>query len=399
MKKKILITILLLTFTLPLFSIGFGYHVLEMRSEPEFAKGVFPSSVKYQFNFPVPDFVNGNITELTFRLDNGLVYRSLNQDPKSGKHYEQYPDLLTQAGFSLNQARDYSVQFDEFSLHFSQGFFKTPLSDKDLLRFEFSFGGRFENAFERLFFMYNENNTSGVFFKSFGEERFSDNIFNAYPELKNDGSNLRSFFSTFINFNFDINLLKDEVTRKSGVKLSVDYRLSPKTLLMNDGTADFSKLSLSIEGAHTIGSCNYKNRPELSWLSSTMGFNFTYRYIEGTSVPSYVMQDKIFGLTIPNTQHIAYGRIYLTIFGPQLGAKDLYPFITVFNDAAISYGSVINSTVGESLKQVMMSFGVKAEFVLYSIANIYYEIGYVYNGVFDQKPHKVQAKFGLTVGV
>ena len=99
------------------------------------------------------------------------------------------------------------------------------------------------------------------------------------------------------------------------------------------------------------------------------------------------------------TANIPIGRIYLTIFGPQLGAKDLYPFITVFNDAAISYGSVINSTVGESLKQVMMSFGVKAEFVLYSIANIYYEIGYVYNGVFDQKPHKVQAKFGLTVGV
>ena len=172
MKKILLLTILLTILALPVFSIGFGYHILEVRTEPEFANGTFPSSIKYQFNFPVPDFIGGNITELTFRLDNGLIYRSLDQDPVTGKYYSKYPELLASAGFEEGQRRDYSVQFDEFALIFSQGILKTPLSDKDLFRIEASFGGRFENAFERLFFMYNEDNTSGVFNSSYNFPRF-----------------------------------------------------------------------------------------------------------------------------------------------------------------------------------------------------------------------------------
>ncbi|MDD7536293.1 MAG: hypothetical protein SPK48_08800, partial [Bullifex sp.] len=71
-KTYIALLLLLLIITSPLFAIGFGYHVLEIRTIPDFGKDVFPSSLKYQFNFPVPDFVGGNTTELAFRLDNGL---------------------------------------------------------------------------------------------------------------------------------------------------------------------------------------------------------------------------------------------------------------------------------------------------------------------------------------
>ena len=105
MKKILLLTILLTILALPAFSIGFGYHILEVRSEPEFANGTFPSSIKYQFNFPVPDFIGGNITELTFRLDNGLIYRSLDQDPVTGKWKSNF-----KRGFKLK--RD-AVQFEK----------------------------------------------------------------------------------------------------------------------------------------------------------------------------------------------------------------------------------------------------------------------------------------------
>ena len=399
MKKVLLLTILLTILALPAFSIGFGYHILEVRTEPEFANGTFPSSMKYQFNFPVPDFIGGNITELTFRLDNGLIYRSLDQDPVTGKYYSKYPDLLASAGFEEGQKRDYSVQFDEFALIFSQGILKTPLSDKDLFRIEASFGGRFENAFERLFFMYNEENTKGVFNKTYGadNERFPNINWNAYPELAKKDDGLRSTLTTFLNCGFDINLLRDEIVKKNGIKLSAEYRYSPKSLPLSDGKADFNRLTVKLEGALTLFTIKQSNG--YSWCSTVIGVDVTYRNIKGSIVPAYATSGEIFGVIPPRTEQNIYGRLYLTIFGPQIKAKDLYPFITIFNDFALSKGRVINSQVDEVIKEYALSYGIKAELVIYNFANIFYEIGYVYKNVFDNSPYQVKARFGISLGV
>ena len=401
MKKILLLTILLTILALPAFSIGFGYHILEVRTEPEFANGTFPSSMKYQFNFPVPDFIGGNITELTFRLDNGLIYRSLDQDTVTGKYYSKYPELLASAGFEEGQRRDYSVQFDEFALIFSQGILKTPLSDKDLFRIEASFGGRFENAFERLFFMYNEENTKGVFKKTYGvdinSERYPDNIWNAYPELVKNSDNLRSSFSTFLNCGLDINLLRDEIVKKNGIKLSAEYRYSPKSLPLSDGKADFNRLTVKLEGALTLFEITQSNG--YNWVSSVAGVDVIYRNIKGSVVPAYATSEEIFGLIPPRAEKNIFGRIYLTIYGPQIKAKDLYPFITVFNDFALSKGKVINSQDNEVIEELALSWGVKAELVIYNFANIFYEIGYVYKNVFDNSPYQVKARFGISLGV
>lgn len=398
-RKSIALLLLISLITSPIFAIGFGYNVLDIRTEPDFGKGIFPSSVKYQFNFPVPDFIGGNTTELAFRLDNGLVYRTLSQDPATGREYSGYPGLLAASGFTSNDDRQYSVQFDEFSLHFSQGIFKTPMSDKDLLRAEFSFGGRFENAFEPLFFMYDQNHTSGVFSSSYGVERFPENIWNGAPELKKGDNGLRSLFSTFLNFQFDINLLREDYTKKQGVKLALDFRYAPKSLLMNDGKADFSRLTVTLSGAATIGSLPMSSRPELSWISSVIGADITYRYITGSSIPQYAIQDDIFGIMPPKTQHLILCRCYLNLYGPQIYAKDLYPYVSVFNDMAFSYGRNLNNTEDERIKELMGSFGVKAEFIIYDIASIWYEIGYVYNDAFDQGRHRVSGRFGISIGV
>ncbi len=399
MKKIVLITVLLIMLTLPAFSIGFGYHILEMRSEPEFANGTFPSSLKYQFNFPVPDFIGGSVTELTFRLDNGLIYRSLDQDPVTGKLYSKYPELLSEAGFKEGDRRDYSVQFDEFALLFSQGILRTPLSDKDLFRLEASFGGRFENAFERLFFMYDENHTSGVFSSSYGVERFPDNVWNGAPELKKKSDGLRSLFSTFLNFQFDINMLRDDWTKKQGVKLAFDYRYSPKSLPMNDGTADFSKLTIDLSAAYTIGAAPMSSKPELSWISSVIGADVRYRFLMGDSIPQYAIQDSIFGVIPPKTEHLILGRGYLTVFGPQITTKDLYPYVSVFGDVALSFGKELNSIDDEWITEYVGSVGLKAEFNIYNFASLWYEIGYVVRDSFSLVRHPVKGRFGISFGV
>ena len=115
--RKILAVILLSVISmLSLSAIGFGYHVFEIRTEPEFAHGVFPSSVMHHFTFPMLDHSPGTKTVLAFRLDNGLVYRHLRQNPDDGSFLAiDPPDYPT----------EYTVLFDEFNLFFGQGFVDT----------------------------------------------------------------------------------------------------------------------------------------------------------------------------------------------------------------------------------------------------------------------------------
>ena len=48
--KRIILSVIIFLLSVSLGAIGFGYHVFDIRTEPEFAEGIFPTSVKYQFN-------------------------------------------------------------------------------------------------------------------------------------------------------------------------------------------------------------------------------------------------------------------------------------------------------------------------------------------------------------
>ena len=175
-KRSAVILILLSSVLAPLGAIGFGYHVIEARAETDFAMGIFPVAVNYQFNFPVPDLIGGSMTELAFRLDNGLIYRHLRQNPDDGSFLginpPSYPD-------------EYTVLFDEFNLFFGQGFIETDFSDNDLVTVFLSIDGRFENAYERLSWFSGKNGIEGVFGYSDGNgwvNRFPDSSWKpVYP--------------------------------------------------------------------------------------------------------------------------------------------------------------------------------------------------------------------------
>ncbi len=393
--KKLISFLLFLVVASSLFAIGFGYHVLDIRTEPEFAKGIFPSSLLYQFNFPMPDFISGNSTLFTFRLDNGLVYRTLNQDPDTGRLYSEYPELLSE--FSSDKARDYSVHFDEFNLLFRQGFFKTSLSDNDMLSVSLSFGGRFERAYERLFFMYDGSNTEGAFQKSLGEERFPSSSWTAYPELSGDRSSVHTFYSAALDFDF----MRDMITRKDGFKLTSYFRSSiPFISMLDDKKVDFKIIWNRLSAAKTLLAVNERKNPSLTYFSAVVGTDLAYRYIWGDKVPYYLENDcNLFGVTALPTRHLITDRTYINIYGPQIHNKDFYPFISLFHDIAFSIGDVINNTNGDSINEWVASAGFRAEFVIYNYCRLFYEIGYVYKNPFTDSENTTEARFGFSVGV
>ena len=385
MRKLLSILSMLILFS-PLSAIGFGYHVFEIRTEPEFGKGVFPTSVMYQFNFPVPDFIAGNKTELAFRLDNGLVYRTLRQDPVSGAIMGEDPS-------SYDFPKEYTVHFDEFNLFFAQGFIDTSFSDNDLLTAFVSIDGRFEMAFERLSWMTNTNETEGVFWDSDGNYRFPENTeWIGAPELSGDRSSLQTSISLGLMFDY----MRDTVTMRDGIKGKFVWRFAPEWMLLTDGTASFVLSWNEVQLSKTLFSVPHSD--ERTWFSIVLDDYLTYRWIYGSKVPQYVQGGDIWGPDVPNARNVITNRIALTFYGPQILSRDTYPSITIFWDMGRALGKVLNSASGESINESVGSYGIRANLVIAGIAEFFYEIGCSYDPVFAEDMF-VEQKFGFSVGV
>ncbi len=386
--KKIAMTILIMMILSPLGAIGFGYHVFEVRTEQEFSNGIFPTSVKYQFNFPMPDFIKGRRTVLAFRLDNGLVYRNLRQHPDTG-------EFLSRINYS--EPTEYTVLFDEFNLFFAQGFFETRSSKKDLLTAFLSIDGRFENAYERLSWLSDSSELEGVF-NTFVDgvktDRFSNSSYIGAPEL----SGSRSMFQTSISLGFIVDWMEDSITRRDGIKMGSYLRLSPSWMPLSTGMANFLVWWNEIDAAKTLYSYSQSSR-DLTLFSIVLDDKLIYRYIYGDKVPAYVQGGDIWGDgDAPNTAHVITNRLSLTIYGPQMAGRDTYPSLLLFWDFGLSLGHPLNSESKEFIVETVGSYGLRASLLIFGIVEVYYEVGCVYDGAFYEESY-VEQRFGITVGV
>ena len=384
--KKSVAFVLLLVFLFPLSAIGFGYHVFEIRTEPEFGKGIFPTSVKYQFNFPVPDLIEGCKTEFAFRLDNGLEYRTLAQDPVTG-------DIMAKNPSMYDFPKEYTVHFDEFNLFFAQGFIDTGFSDNDLLTAFVSIDGRFEMAFERLSWMTGPDNVGGVFWDENGALRFpSDEFLIGAPELSDD----RSVFQTTISLGLKIDFMHDTTTTRDGIRAGIYWRFAPEWMLLTDGSASFVLSWNEIQISRTLYVApNGENR---TWFSIVLDDYITYRGIIGDKIPMYIQRDNIWGPNVPNAANVITNRLALTFYGPQINSRDTYPYVMFFWDLGWALGKVMNTHSGEKIYESVGSYGIRCEFVVFSIAEFYYEIGCSYDPVFAEDMY-VEQRFGFSVGI
>ncbi len=390
MKKSLLVSLLLIL-SFNLFAIGFGYQVLDVRTSPNFYNNSFPLSVRYQFNFPVPDIYPGNTTLCTFRLDNGLDERRLYQNPKDGRFIDDDESLVSE--FKNPDARDYTTQFDEFLLVIEQGLF-----GKDLIKLHFSFGGRFEKAFERWDWMFDNKNTEGLFWKAPGVARYIDvGTWYGVPELRGD----RGVTQTMLNFGLSFNLLQDTNTVRNGIALDVMYRYSPAKIQIFEGddpTADFTAMQVNLSLAATPVKIYQKNG-ERTNFSIQIGNDASYKYVQGTKVPYYMQGDSIYGTYVPNAEHSFTDETYLAFFGPQLGADDLYAYLKLFHNAGISYGKAMNTKNEIKVAEYSGSVGFRAEFNIYNICRCFYQVGYLYSAPFNGKTGSIEATLGFTVEV
>lgn len=390
MKKSLLILTLLLL-SLNLFAIGFGYQILEINTSPNFASYSFPLEIKYQFNFPVPDFYPGNTTLFTFRLFNGLSERTLYQDPKDGRFIDS--DESLKAEFKDPNARNYTSQFDEYLLLFEQGLF-----GRDIIKLHFSFGGRFEKAFERWEWMFNEQSTEGLFWLSPGVSRYNLESWYGTPELSGN----RSVSQTMLNCGIALRWFKDDsYTVRNGFNLDCMYRYNPASIQIfekESPSADFTAVLANFNIAYTPVVL-YKRESELTHFSIQLGNDAHYKYVKGSKVPYYMQGDTIYGSYVPSAMHTFTDETYITFFGPQLGAKDLYASLKLFHNAGLSYGEVANTSSPMEIFEYTGSVGFRAEFNIYNICRVFYQAGYLYWAPFNGGDKNIEAAFGFSMEV
>ena len=389
--KKLLLTItLLLLLSVNLFAIGFGYNIFEIRTTPEFSNGVFPTSLLYQFNFPIP----GDSTTLAFRLDNGLVYRKLRQSPSDGFLYAINPTYNSE--FNEGENKECSVQFDEWNLVFGQGLFKQSFTSEDLITFWATLDGRFEDAFERLSWLSNEDNISGVFYKTPTEKRFSASTsWVGAPELIGN----RSVFQLSVSFGLDLNYMQDKITRRNGIKFSSWFRYNPSWLnLFKDTTADYLLSWNKLDVAYTLFAINQNGTRDTTYVSLVFDNSTIYRFIKGTKIPAYIQGGEIWGTANPNVEHSITNRSSLTLYGPQINSYDCYPSIVAFLDLGYSRGKLLNTTLDVKYSEVIASIGFRAEMIIFNIFDLYYEYGRVINPLFNEDEYSKHT-FGFSIGV
>lgn len=375
MKKVYAFILLFLVSCMSVFAIGFGYHIIEARADVDFASGIYPVSLSYQFNFPVKDIVDGSSTVFAFALDNGLEFRTLRQNPDDGSFYAMNPPEHT---------LDYMTVFDEFNLFFRQGFMDDELS------FELSIDGRFENSYESMSFM-KDGNSQGLFWDG-DKPRFADSSFIGAPELGGD----RSVFQSYVSAVFTYDLMKDEIVRRDGMRFRSRFRITGPWMPLNDKTASFYISDNTLDLAVTMFSL--ERNSDRSWLSVVFDNSTNYRFISGDKVPYYIQGGELWNdVYSPATRHVVTNKTSITFYGPQITA-DTYPSVSLFYNLGVSFGKALNSSDSTSYLELTAVYGIEAELMILDIAKLYWNWGFVTNPVFNEKPGAV-SQIGFTFGV
>ena len=397
MKKRLLIICFLFTIGLEtIFGIGFGFHIFETRTNMDFAEGVYPTSLLYQFNFPVPDIKQGYRTEFNFRIDNGIDFRNLRQTPNEGIPYSSNPDKE-----EWNYTKSYLTFFDEMNFVFGQGFFRNPLSNNNLLTLWATIDLRFEYSYERFKYLYDQTELDGLFYKvpktnnHDAEERFPGSTWIGQPELAGN----RQSQNLSISIGFDINIMEDKITRRNGLKYSFLTRLAPNAFskILNDSHEFYlfwNQLNLSF----TPLSVKMNGKRDTTWFSIVLDNTTTYRYITGQRIPYYIQGGHIYGSQALNTEHLITNKTSITFYGPQINSYDCYPSLTAFVEYGISMGNLLNSIDKTYYEDTIASIGIKAEFRIFDIAKFYYETGYVIYNTLNEKSGTV-THMGFTLGI
>lgn len=333
-------------------------------------KGIFP--VRSSITFDVYDFnfIEDYPTTMKFNINGGYSTRSIIQDPITGlvKWCDNFKDNPDAGTYLDNDDYDsYGIIYSGWEMKFSQ---LLPISEKlpGKLTTWISTAGHYEQAIDLLQIYQDpdpyQNDT--IFNQLFLD---ANKTFVGNPDLS--GDHYSENFSLRLGF-----IYTQKIFNKISLNLNLNNYYSPYWFYNNnsDDNSNFSyyKFKPTLSLSKTIYNIKYNdlfNGSKFRLFSIKWSNTTSYRYITGESIPKYMVDYD------NNLRHAIQNNLSLYLYGPQIIAKDTYPYIRLYYYADYKWGELNNCNYDEyNSGEFSHSLRATIEFRLIGIIHFQYKL-------------------------
>ena len=372
LKKILLIALVLLLGVSTVFASGWHFIFGDLTQHPEILWGFLPSYVDLGVGYNGISFMEGNKTDFQFLVGGGFNQRKLWQNPTDGSWIYENPLI-------------YDVIDFDWSLRMAQGFFDSPMGEKDLVTVTLAYNGQFERSIDSM--VVGKSRVNGKsndvlsikgFFDQYDGQDIKDNI---YPEISQEGNG--NFLGTQLAAYLRIDAMEDTIHENNGFLGKVSLLWGPKALNKAlDGFADYYSISMDAIGAYTLYELESGGK---SWFSVVLADRANFSYTGGDAIPAFIRGPTSLGRKVRgfntytyNTEFSVVNNFDIRLAGPDMGIKGIAPRVNLFFDIGYGWGNINNSEIKED--NLLVSTGVQGTVTFFDFIDLGYQIAYLIKG-------------------
>lgn len=369
MKKILLILLIAVMCFSSLFAADWHFVFGDLSQHPEIVWGFLPSYLDAGVGYTGISLLEGNVTDFQVLVGGGYNQRKLWQNPING--YIIYDNPLI-----------YDVIDFDWSLRFAQGFFSSPVGDKDLVTITLAYNGQYESSVDSMVAgkeKFNGVNSTVKTIDEFFEGYDGDINPNIYPELNGD----KKFLGTQLAAYLKIDAMEDSIHENNGFLAKASLFWGPKALNSSlDGYADYISFRADGIGAYTL--YDYKHNDK-SWFSVVLIDRANFSYTGGDAIPAFIQGPNSLGRKVRGFNTYTYNTAFsvvnnfdIRLAGPDLGIHGIAPRINIFFDMGYGWGELNNSSI--SKENFIASTGVQGTITFFDFIDLGYQIAYLIQG-------------------
>ncbi len=369
MLKKILLLLLVIALSIAsVFASDWHFVFGDLTQHPEIVWGFLPSYIDAGVGYSGLSFLEGHKTDFQFLVGGGYNQRKLWQNPITGDWIENNPLI-------------YDVIDFDWSFRLAQGFFSSPMDEKDLITLTVAYNGQYEIANDSMAKGKERENGDKApvlsideFFSAY--PNFNSNI---YPEINGN----RQFLGTQLAAYLKLDIMEDTIHENDGFLAELAFMWGPKALNKAlDGFADYYAIAVDAVGAYTL--YNYAPNGK-SWFSVVLADRVNFSYTGGDSIPAFIQEPNSLGRKVRgfskssyNTEYSIVNNLDIRLSGPDLGVKGIAPRVNLFFDMGYGWGNINNTTIDKSI--FLASTGIQGTITIFDFIDFGYQIAYLIKG-------------------
>lgn len=311
-----------------------------MTGHPDLALGLFPISAKMKFSLTPFNVIENQFSELSLVLNGGYAESTSYATKKKGDKRDEF---------------SFAKVFTSFDFFYNQGFFKNQFGN-DLLYLKVGLRGNFHIAIDALEYYFSDSNTLGPVA--------------SFDFINNKHLKELSFKRQYLSLDFYTSLvisnIKGEFGANKGVSASLDFFAGFANLAnIKKDLHYFYSGTLYFNAYLPFYKINwFYNKNKLNLFAIGMSSHFTFKYSDGSYLPSFYFQPQIIHTS---------ATFSLNIIGPQIILTDTYPTLTLSYITYLDLGPLTNNFYQGNSTTSGALFNLNLNMKLFNVFNIFYQ--------------------------